>query len=280
MVPYEWTDRGVAPGADRPGARAGPARARRRRGRRRGGPARASRAPCLGPRHLGLLAPRPASRPCRASAAAGRGGLDRLRAARARPGAGPRLDLRRQLLPARRPRRRRGRRDRLPGRDRRPTNPAAFLDALRRPAGPAPTVVVTSGGVSQGDFDVVKEALAPLGTVWFGPVAMQPGKPQGFGARRRGRDPDLPLPGNPVSSYISFEAVRAPGPAQDDGQGPVAPGPRRRRADRRRRLARGVGGSSCAAGHPRRDGRGSAWRSPRWAARAPTWSATSRPPTR
>lgn len=39
---------------------------------------------------------------------------------------------------------------------------------------------VTSGGVSVGAYDVVKAVLAPLG-VWFGPVRMQPGKPQGFG---------------------------------------------------------------------------------------------------
>ncbi len=63
--------------------------------------------------------------------------------------------------------------------------------------------VVTSGGVSQGDYDVVKAALSPLGTVWFGPIAMQPGKPQGFG--RVDGVPIFTLPGNPVSSYLSFE---------------------------------------------------------------------------
>ena len=48
-------------------------------------------------------------------------------------------------------------------------------------------LVVTSGGVSEGDFDVVKEALSSLGSVWFGGVAMQPGKPQGFGDATAGR---------------------------------------------------------------------------------------------
>ena len=61
-----------------------------------------------------------------------------------------------------------------------PDEPRAFLDALHDQLVRA-DLVVTTGGVSQGDFDVVKEALAPLGTVWFGGVAMQPGKPQGFG---------------------------------------------------------------------------------------------------
>jgi molybdopterin molybdotransferase len=71
-------------------------------------------------------------------------------------------------------------------------------------------LVVTSGGVSMGDYDVVKEALAPLGTVWFGGVAMQPGKPQGFGTIGEDQVPIITLPGNPVSSYISFEQFVLP----------------------------------------------------------------------
>jgi molybdopterin molybdotransferase len=71
-------------------------------------------------------------------------------------------------------------------------------------------LVVTSGGVSMGDYDVVKEALAPLGTVWFGGVAMQPGKPQGFGTVGEDQVPIITLPGNPVSSYISFEQFVLP----------------------------------------------------------------------
>jgi len=70
-------------------------------------------------------------------------------------------------------------------------------------------LVITSGGVSQGDFDVVKEALTPQG-VWFGPVAMQPGKPQGFGLVGEERVPIFCLPGNPVSSFVSFEAFVLP----------------------------------------------------------------------
>jgi len=88
-----------------------------------------------------------------------------------------------------------------------PDEPAAFLDALRG-ALPEADLVVTSGGVSQGDYDVVKAALRPLGTVWFGGVAMQPGKPQGYG--RVDGVPIFTLPGNPVSSYISFQVFVLP----------------------------------------------------------------------
>ncbi|HEU4808474.1 MAG TPA: gephyrin-like molybdotransferase Glp [Homoserinimonas sp.] len=67
---------------------------------------------------------------------------------------------------------------------------------------------VTSGGVSVGAYDVVKAVLAPLG-VWFGPVRMQPGKPQGFGRWLDGT-PIFTLPGNPVSVFVSFEAFVRP----------------------------------------------------------------------
>ncbi len=87
--------------------------------------------------------------------------------------------------------------------------PRAFMDALSDQLVRA-DLVVTSGGVSMGDYDVVKEALAPLGTVWFGGVAMQPGKPQGFGTVGDDEVPIVTLPGNPVSSYISFEQFVLP----------------------------------------------------------------------
>ncbi len=90
-----------------------------------------------------------------------------------------------------------------------PDEPRAFLDALNDQLVRA-DVVVTSGGVSQGDYDVVKEALSPLGSVWFVGVAMQPGKPQGFGAVGEDRIPIFTLPGNPVSSYVSFETFVLP----------------------------------------------------------------------
>ena len=90
-----------------------------------------------------------------------------------------------------------------------PDEPRAFLNALNDQLVRA-DLVVTSGGVSMGDYDVVKEALTPLGTVWFGGVAMQPGKPQGFGTVGEDAVPIITLPGNPVSSYISFEQFVLP----------------------------------------------------------------------
>lgn len=102
-----------------------------------------------------------------------------------------------------------------------PDEPRAFLDAIEDQLVRA-DLVVTSGGVSQGDYDVVKEALAPLGTVWFGGVAMQPGKPQGFGHVGEDRTPIFTLPGNPVSSYISFEQFVVPAIRKMVGRTPYA----------------------------------------------------------
>ncbi|NGO70473.1 gephyrin-like molybdotransferase Glp [Streptomyces boncukensis] len=77
-------------------------------------------------------------------------------------------------------------------------------------------LVVTSGGVSVGAYDVVKEALSRSdladdgGGVEFRRLAMQPGKPQGFGLIGPDRTPILTLPGNPVSAYVSFELFVRP----------------------------------------------------------------------
>ncbi len=90
-----------------------------------------------------------------------------------------------------------------------PDDPRTFTDALSDQLVRA-DIVVTSGGVSEGDFDVVKEALSSLGSVWFGGVAMQPGKPQGFGTVGDDNTPIFTLPGNPVSAYISFETFVLP----------------------------------------------------------------------
>ncbi|UUZ60614.1 molybdotransferase-like divisome protein Glp [Nocardioides sp. B-3] len=90
-----------------------------------------------------------------------------------------------------------------------PDDPRTFTDALSDQLVRA-DLVVTSGGVSEGDFDVVKEALSSLGSVWFGGVAMQPGKPQGFGTVGDDNTPIFTLPGNPVSAYISFETFVLP----------------------------------------------------------------------
>jgi molybdopterin molybdotransferase len=71
-------------------------------------------------------------------------------------------------------------------------------------------LVLTSGGVSVGAYDVVKEVLSRLGTVRFERVAMQPGKPQGYGTVGPDNTPIITLPGNPVSSYVSFEVFVRP----------------------------------------------------------------------
>jgi molybdopterin molybdotransferase len=69
--------------------------------------------------------------------------------------------------------------------------------------------IVTSGGVSMGAYDVVKEVLAPESGMAFVEVAMQPGKPQGLGSLSGGT-PVFALPGNPVSVFVSFEVFVRP----------------------------------------------------------------------
>jgi molybdopterin molybdotransferase len=63
-------------------------------------------------------------------------------------------------------------------------------------------VVLSSGGVSVGDYDLVKEVLAELGGIDFWQVAMQPGRPLAVG--RIGRALFFGLPGNPVASMLAF----------------------------------------------------------------------------
>jgi len=74
-------------------------------------------------------------------------------------------------------------------------------------------MLITSGGVSKGDYDVVKDVLAKMGTVSFWTVRMKPGKPIAFGTLKApgGREiPHLGLPGNPVSSMTTFERFARP----------------------------------------------------------------------
>jgi molybdopterin molybdotransferase len=66
-------------------------------------------------------------------------------------------------------------------------------------------LIITSGGVSMGAYDTVKAVLSRIGTVDFMRVAMNPGMPQGHGFVGDERIPIITLPGNPVSSYVSFE---------------------------------------------------------------------------
>ena len=73
-------------------------------------------------------------------------------------------------------------------------------------------MLITSAGVSRGDYDVVKEVLAKEGDIDFWTVRMKPGKPLAFGAFPAGdrRVPHIGLPGNPVSSMITFELFGRP----------------------------------------------------------------------
>jgi molybdopterin molybdotransferase len=85
-----------------------------------------------------------------------------------------------------------------------------FRDTLDRYTGEA-DLIITTGGVSAGAYEVVKEALgrASDGSVDFVKVAMQPGMPQGAGTVNG--TPIITLPGNPVSALVSFEVfIRSP----------------------------------------------------------------------
>jgi molybdopterin molybdotransferase len=68
--------------------------------------------------------------------------------------------------------------------------------------------LITSGGVSVGEHDVVKSVLARLGEINFWRVAMKPGKPQAYGISDG--KPIFGLPGNPVSSLVVFELFVRP----------------------------------------------------------------------
>ncbi|QZY46875.1 molybdopterin molybdotransferase MoeA [Mycolicibacterium austroafricanum] len=85
----------------------------------------------------------------------------------------------------------------------------SFLDVLRRHRAEA-DLVITTGGVSAGAYEVVKDALTE-GAVEFVKVAMQPGMPQGAGFLGDGDGTAIiTLPGNPVSALVSFEVFVRP----------------------------------------------------------------------
>ena len=85
--------------------------------------------------------------------------------------------------------------------------------AVRSAVGSGIDVLVTSGGVSMGDYDVVKAVLSRIADMAWFQVAMKPAKPFAFGTLPgpSGRDvPVFGLPGNPVSSLVSFELIARP----------------------------------------------------------------------
>jgi molybdopterin molybdotransferase len=89
---------------------------------------------------------------------------------------------------------------------------AALGDALDR-AGAACDAIVTSGGVSVGDLDIVKVVLDKRagGTMRWMQVAIRPAKPFAFGTLEGPGTPVFGLPGNPVSAMVSFELFVRPG---------------------------------------------------------------------
>ncbi len=88
-------------------------------------------------------------------------------------------------------------------RDRREDLLAKFHAAMRA------DLIVSSGGVSVGDYDLVKEIMQEVGNAMqFWQVAMKPGRPLAFGTL--GDVPAVGLPGNPVSSMVSFELFIRP----------------------------------------------------------------------
>jgi len=99
-----------------------------------------------------------------------------------------------------------------------PDDEDGVVAALRAAAEQA-DLVVTSGGVSAGAYDVVKAGLLRAGGVRFDKVAMQPGMPQGAGVLAG--VPIVTLPGNPVSSMVSFEVFVRPMIGVLAGRGPV-----------------------------------------------------------
>lgn len=69
-------------------------------------------------------------------------------------------------------------------------------------------LIITSGGVSVGDFDLVKDIMREQGEINFWRINMRPGKPVAFG--QIGGVPLLGLPGNPVSAAVTFELFARP----------------------------------------------------------------------
>ena len=89
-----------------------------------------------------------------------------------------------------------------------PDDASALREAIARGVDRA-DAIVTSGGVSMGEYDLVRDVLSEMGNIRFWQVAMQPAKPFAFG--KIGGKPLFGLPGNPVSSMVAFEQFVRPG---------------------------------------------------------------------
>ena len=96
----------------------------------------------------------------------------------------------------------------------------AALEAVLREAARTCDAIVTSGGVSMGDYDVVKAVLSRIAEMHWMQIAIKPAKPFAFGLLDDGtgrRVPVFGLPGNPVSSLVSFELLARPAVRQMAG---------------------------------------------------------------
>jgi molybdopterin molybdotransferase len=93
---------------------------------------------------------------------------------------------------------------------------AAFVEATARA-----DLIVTSGGVSVGEEDHVKPAVQAEGSLDLWQIAMKPGKPLAFGEVRG--VPFIGLPGNPVSSFVTFLLFARPFILRRQGVSDVAP---------------------------------------------------------
>jgi len=104
----------------------------------------------------------------------------------------------------------------------------ATRGALRRAAGEC-DIIVTSGGVSVGEADFVKPAVEAEGSLLMWRIAMKPGRPLAFG--RVGGAAFIGLPGNPVSSFVTFLVFVRPFLLKTQGVAEVAPRAIEARAD-------------------------------------------------
>ena len=95
---------------------------------------------------------------------------------------------------------------------------SAFVDGAARC-----DAIITSGGVSMGDYDLVKATLDKLGEMQWMQIAIQPAKPFAFGRLTDGgrEVPVFGLPGNPVSSMVSFELIARPAILKMMGHGTI-----------------------------------------------------------
>jgi molybdopterin molybdotransferase len=123
-----------------------------------------------------------------------------------------------------------------------PDRREATVQALRQAAG-RHDLILTSGGVSVGEEDHVKPAVEQLGSLHLWQIAIKPGKPFAYG--RVGRTHFIGLPGNPVSSFVTFLLLVRPCVLALQGAKTARPAPTMlpahfdwRRPDRRREFLR------------------------------------------